>query len=274
MTAHRVSRWLVCWLVLSGPGCAHRAARAPDLLTQFSVIDALLAGNYDGSLTCGELRRHGDFGIGTFTALDGEMTVLDGVVYAIRSDGRVEQVPDSETTPFATVTFFDPDVAIGWSGGPVSYAVFQEQLRPHLPTPNHFYAVWVYGHFNRVKTRSVPRQAPPYPPLAEVTKRQSVFEFSDVEGTLVGFWSPPFVKGVNVPGWHFHFLTRDRTGGGHVLDFELRGGGIWLDGKSRATILLPETGAFLETDLAPDREDELHRVETDPMESAPAPDAK
>ena len=104
-------------LVLSAPGCVHRAARAPDFLTQFSVIDALLAGNYDGSLTCGELRRHGDFGIGTFDALDGEMTVLDGVVYAIRSDGRVEKVADSETTPFATVTFFDSDRVIGWSGG-------------------------------------------------------------------------------------------------------------------------------------------------------------
>jgi acetolactate decarboxylase len=262
---------LVLVWVLSGAGCVHRAARAPDLLTQFSVIDALLAGNYDGSLTCGALRRAGDFGIGTFDALDGEMTVLNGIVYAIRSDGRVEQVPDSETTPFATVTFFVPDVTIGWAGGALSYAAFQEELRRLLPTPNHFYAVWVYGRFNRVKTRSVPRQAPPYPPLAEVTKNQSVFEFSDVEGNLVGFWSPPFVKGVNVPGWHFHFLTRDRTGGGHVLDFEMRNGGTWLDGKSRITVLLPKAGDFLKTDLAPNREAELHRVETDPMKSVPAP---
>ena len=272
---HKLSGFLIAGLViLSDAGCVHRAARVPDVLVQYSVIDALLAGNYDGSLTCGELQRHGDFGIGTFGALDGEMTVLDGVMYAIRSDGRVERVRDSETTPFATVTCFKSDKAIGWAGGPLSYAAFQEDLRRQLPTPNHFFAVRVDGRFTGVKTRSVPRQAPPYPPLTEVSKHQSVFELADVEGTLVGFWSPPFVKGVNVPGWHFHFLTRDRTGGGHVLDFEMRSGQAWLDGKSRVTILLPETGAFLETDLAPDRAADLHQAETDPMKNAPAPAAK
>ena len=261
-------------LALVAPGCAHRAARGPDLVTQYSVIDALLAGDYNGSLSCAELRRHGDFGIGTFDKLDGEMTLLDGVVYAIRADGRVDRVAGAETTPFATVTFFKPD---RYEGRPVSglaYAAFQEELRRQLPTPNHFYAVWVYGRFHRVKTRSVPRQAPPYVPLAEVTKNQSVFEFADVEGNLVGFWSPPFAKGVNVPGWHFHFLTRDRKGGGHVLDFELRDGAAWLDGKSAVTVLLPDTGDFLRTDLAPDRAGELHRVEKDPMSASPAPPAR
>lgn len=259
---------------LLGPGCAHRAARRPDALVQYSVIDALLAGNYDGSLPCAELRRHGDFGIGTFDKLDGEMTLLGGTVYAIRGDGRVEKVRDTETTPFATVTFFKADRPEGQSMEGLTYGAFQADLRRQLTTPNHFCAVWVYGRFHRVKTRSVPRQAPPYIPLAEVTKDQAVFEFSDMEGYLVGFWSPPFVKGVNVPGWHFHFLTCDGTGGGHILDFELRDGVAWLDGKASVTVLLPDTGAFLQTDLAPDRAAELHRVETDPMKAVAAPGSR
>ncbi|HOW97892.1 MAG TPA: acetolactate decarboxylase [Kiritimatiellia bacterium] len=258
---------LAAGLALLAPGCAHRAARGPDLVTQYSVIDALLAGDYDGRLPCSELRRHGDFGIGTFDKLDGEMTLLGGAVYAIRADGRVEKAPGAETTPFATVAFFHPDQYEGRPLSGLTYAAFQEDLSRQLPTPNHFYAVWAYGRFHRVTTRSVPRQAPPYVPLAEVTKNQSVFEFTDVEGNLVGFWSPPFAKGVNVPGWHFHFLTRERTGGGHVLDFELRDGAAWLDGKSAVTVLLPDAGDFLRTDLAPDRAEELRRVETDPLKA-------
>ncbi|MCA1738575.1 MAG: acetolactate decarboxylase, partial [Actinobacteria bacterium] len=38
----------------------------------------MLDGNYDGELTFAELGARGDFGLGTFDALDGEMIGLDG----------------------------------------------------------------------------------------------------------------------------------------------------------------------------------------------------
>lgn len=252
------------WCVALAMGGGSRAvAQDRDQLMQVSVIDALLAGEYDGLMTCGELKQYGDFGIGTFDQLNGEMTVLDGEVYAVRPDGEVQRVAAEETTPFAVVTPFDADQVIRWARGPISYADFQKQLQPHLPTLNHFYAVRVDGHFNRMKTRSVPRQEPPYPPLLEVVARQSEFNFEQVEGTLVGFWSPPFVKGVNVPGWHFHFLNTERTAGGHVLDFEFQAGQVTLDATPRIYIWLPETGSFLRTNLEPDREGDLHTVEKD-----------
>jgi acetolactate decarboxylase len=35
-----------------------------------------------------ELLRHGDFGLGTFNRLDGEMLVNDGVCYQLRCSSR------------------------------------------------------------------------------------------------------------------------------------------------------------------------------------------
>ena len=95
----------------------------------------------------------------------------------------------------------------------------------YCPPKTCFYAVMIQGEFSYVKTRSVPAQEKPYPPLAEVTKNQPTFEFTDVTGTMVGFRCPPYVTGINVPGYHLHFLTDDRTAGGHLLEFTVAPGG-------------------------------------------------
>jgi acetolactate decarboxylase len=40
---------------------------------------------------------------------------------------------------------------------------------------------------------------------------------ADIDGTLVGLWSPGF-HAFSVCGYHFHFLSRDRRHGGYRLD--------------------------------------------------------
>ncbi len=233
-----------------------------DALTQVSVINALLAGDYTGGMECGELTQYGDFGLGTFDALDGEMAVLDGRVYAIRADGRVREVEPSECTPFAAVTFFDADVAFDLVA--CDQSKLQEQLKARLPSENLFYAVRIRGTFDHVKTRSVPRQAPPYRPLAVAVQDQVTFEFKNIEGELIGFWTPAYAKSFNAPGWHFHFIAKDRSGGGHLLDVRVRAGRAQVDRISELIVKLPATESFLRADLAPDRGAELHRAETDP----------
>jgi acetolactate decarboxylase len=64
----------------------------------------------------------------------------------------------------------------------------------------------------------VPRQSPPYRGLAEVISDQHVFDLADVEGTMVGFRFPDYSEGIEVSGYHLHFITADRTRGGHVLE--------------------------------------------------------
>ena len=118
------------------------------------------------------------------------------------------------------------------------------------------------GVFSRLKTRSVPRQKKPYPRLVEVARKQPTFEFRNVKGTIVGFRCPAFVKGINVPGYHLHFITEDRTGGGHVLDFKLIKGEIGVDITPNFYLMLPAgEGVFEDLDLTVDREKELRKAE-------------
>jgi acetolactate decarboxylase len=246
----------------------HRRSAQPDLpdadalheVFQNSTINALLEGVYDGSMTYGELRRHGDFGLGTFNALDGEMVAVDGEFYQVKADGVAHPVTDGQRTPFATVLFFRP--TLRWPlTGPLDYEHFQTLVDGLMEGPNVFYAVRVDGRFASVTARSVPRQEKPYPPLAEVAKTQLVFHLGDVTGTLAGFRFPDFARGLIVPGFHLHFLTDDRKAGGHVLDMVLMRGELAIDASARFHLELPTAPTFLHSDLARDHGDALDRAE-------------
>lgn len=229
---------------------------------QASTINALLEGVYDGEVTFGELRQHGDFGLGTFNALDGEMIALDGEFYQVRSDGRARPVDDAQKTPFAVVQFFRPELEQPLNEE-LDYDQLQDELHKHHQSVNFFYAIRVDGLFSYVKTRSVPRQHKPYPSLVEVAREQPVFEFENVEGSLAGFRFPDYASGVNVPGYHLHFITRDRTAGGHVLDLRLKQGRLYVEHTANFHMELPEAGDFLGADLAKDQREAIHEAESE-----------
>ncbi len=231
-----------------------------DVLYQVSTIDALLQGVYDGVLPAGKLKTHGDFGIGTLDGLEGEMLALDGNYYQIKTDGIAYPVTEEMTTPFATVTYFEADNNFRLEK-PMNLTELEEYLDQNLPAENLFYAVKVEGNFSYLKARSVPKQEKPYPKLADAVSNQTVFEFENVSGTLVGFRTPEYVKGVNVPGYHIHFITKDRRSGGHVLDFRLDGGNASLDTTNAFFMELPTSGDFNKVELGKDLQAELETVE-------------
>jgi acetolactate decarboxylase len=236
-------------------GCQPQANR----ITQTSTIDALLAGAYDGQIQCGKLLKYGDFGIGTFDKLDGEMTVLDGKIYQIKSDGIVYRPSTDIKTPFATVCNFKPDSKFDLQN--LNFSSTQSFLDQKVPNQNLFLAVKITGTFKHVKVRSVPSQNKPYPPLVEVAKHQPVFEMNDVKGTIVGFRSPTFVKGINVNGCHFHFLSSQGRKGGHVLDFDLAEGKCEIDKCNELLLILPQNDLLKDVDLSKDKSQELQKVE-------------
>jgi acetolactate decarboxylase len=231
-----------------------------DTVFQVSTIGALLRGLFDGMVTVRQLRAHGDFGIGTFDALDGEMLVNEGVFYQIRSDGTCRRRSGAARSPFAAVTFFEADRTIPIAGLDVPDGV-DDALKAGLPTPNVFYAIRITGEFGYVKARSVPRQTKPYPSLTEVVKTQPVFEYRDLPGTLVGFRSPPFVEGLNVPGYHFHFIDAEGKVGGHVLECRLRTGTAQIDLTPSIHVTLPGSPAFYQLDLSTPNAQDVQRVE-------------
>jgi acetolactate decarboxylase len=240
--------------------CCLPAIAGQDTLVQVSTIDALLSGLYDGTMPIAELRQHGDFGIGTFDRLNGEMVMLDGIIYRVRSDGKVEVVSDTDTTPFAAVTFFESELRRDIVSG-TDFMMFQQWLDAQLPNLNLFYALRIEGQFRVMKTRSVPPQTKPYPALTEVARHQPEFEFEDVEGVIVGYRSPAFVKGIGVPGYHLHFLTSDRKAGGHILAFSVQKATVDVDRTSEILLRLPDSKAFSDVDLGQDRSADLKRVE-------------
>jgi len=236
-------------------------AQPDDALTQVSTIDALLTGVYDGEMTLADLAVHGDFGIGTFNALDGEMILMDSTFYQVLHDGNVATPSVSTTqTPFAMAHFFEAGQTFSLSSGVTADDV-KVEIDQHLPTKNIFYALKIHGTFASLEARSVPKQSKPYRPLADVVEDQSVFEFSDIEGTVIGFRSPPYSKGLNVPGYHFHFLSEDKQQGGHVLRFVTKQVVCEVDAISELSVLLPADEAFYSADLSRDQHAELTKVE-------------
>jgi len=231
-----------------------------DRLYQVSTSSALVEGVAEGAVDIGTLRKYGDLGLGTFEQLDGEMVVVDGRVFQVRSNGSVREVADEVMTPFATVARFRPDVEIvlkRCSHLSDLTDVF-DQLRP---TNNMFFSLRVERYFDYVRTRALCRMAPGTK-LVHAAAIQPEFEYRGVFGTMVGFWSPEYTKTLSIPGYHLHFLSDDHTGGGHLL--ECRGADltIQLQRGSRLNLVLPETSSFMDADLRRDPSEDLEKAET------------
>jgi acetolactate decarboxylase len=214
------------------------AQRSPHLIFQTSTIEALLEGAYDGDVTFGELSELGDLGLGTLDACDGEMIAIDGAFLRAALDGTVHPIEPSIRTPFAVVTFFEAGDAIAVDA-PLPFDRLVALMDRHASSDLPCQAVRLDGTFGRVRARSVPRQEKPYPPLVDVVAQQQVFELRDVPGTVVGFRFPDYAQGMNVAGYHLHFVTSDRSRGGHVLECDVRHGELRLDRSAELHLELP-----------------------------------
>jgi acetolactate decarboxylase len=177
------------------------------------------------------------------------MVMLDGNVYQITSEGRVVAIGDDALTPFACVTFYRP-LSHDEITSEMNYDDFLAFINSLLPSPNIFYAIRIDGWFSHVKARSVPKQEN-YRPLAEATKEQSIFSFSDVEGT----------PSVSVPGFHLHFLSSDRNHGGHVLECRPRNVRIGVQFISKLELSLPMSLDYLTEDFKRDVKQDLDKAE-------------
>ncbi len=245
------------WVCMGVAGCA---GPSRNTVYQTSTIDALLAGVYDGDLSLRELQQHGDFGIGTYDNLDGEMILLDGEFSQVKADGKVYSHSLDGETPFAAVCWFQPEKSIALSPGS-DVSAMEALMDREFPSQNGFLAIRIDGQFKTMRTRSVPAQKRPFPPLKEVAATQPVFDMENVSGTVLGFRCPPFVAGVNVPGYHLHFISQDRSRGGHILAFELVTGTAKVDVLDRFVMQLPRTEDFATVDLSRNRQQDLKGVE-------------
>jgi acetolactate decarboxylase len=204
-------------------------------------MDALMAGQYDPVVPVKDLHKYGDFGIGTFERLDGEMVMLNDTLFQILLDGTAGTAAVPDSTPFADIVKFRPDTAFD-PGKNIPLDSLKNNLNRMVPDKNRIYALRVSGSFTRVKTRSVPPQSKPYPALVDVVAtQQKITETASATGDIVGYYFPAFMKNVNVAGFHMHFISGDRKMGGHLFECLLTEGMVEWQSIGRFYMILPES---------------------------------
>jgi acetolactate decarboxylase len=235
------------------------AERVQHTLYQVSTATALVEGIYQGAVRVAALREHGNLGLGTFEGLDGEMVVVDGHFFQVRSDGSVKEVNENVLSPFAAVTAFSPDRSITLDDCP-DLSHLTSQFDTLRTSDNFFYALRADGIFDFIHARAM-RRTKEGIPLVQAAAVQPEFEFRNISGTLVGFWTPEYAKALNVPGYHLHFISADHTHGGHIL--QCRGKNLRLQSQREGDfhIVLPETDDFLKANLRRDPTTALAKAE-------------
>lgn len=231
---------------------------------QVSVIEALMQGVMEGVISIRELLAHGDFGIGTFEGLGGELIVLHGKAYNCRDDGTVVEADPASPVSFAQITCFDRYAPLHRIEGIGSTAELEEKLAAWtLEDPNIIYAV--KGHVNgaSVSIRSIGHQEPPYPSLSDAAASQKIFNFDNTDGTVLGFLFPRFMTNVNVPFWHFHFLSDGCDKGGHLLEMSAEAMNLQVYPIFEHTIRLPEGKSFSRMRMSNEKDMEKALKETE-----------
>ncbi len=235
-----------------------------EVINQVSLLQGLTFGDYNGSIPVARLKELGDIGIGTFDALNGELIMLEGVVYRAAYDGAIEIVADEETIPFSNVTFFDADEVIQLtdidSVGALKTALDKKVSESG---ENRFYMIKAEGTFSTMNVRSELPQTKPYKPLAVVLETdQTFFDYDNIQGTVVGLYCPAYMNDLNAVGWHFHFVSDDRLYGGHVLDLSAETIEVSIDRTDSFAMVLPDNEMFNTFDLTIDQSEDIKKVET------------
>ena len=231
----------------------------PNSLYVSSPVNALVQGILREDKTLAEILMHGNFGLGTFNDLDGEMVLVDNIFYQLKSDGSVEKADLSSASPYACVTHFESIEPISLSG-PSNYLDLQNSITKTMLSANLIYAIRVEGLFSSIHARSVPKQHC-YRPLVDVAGEQVEFNFQSIAGQLVGYWTPDFMGSVTVPGFHLHFLSEDKLHGGHLLGCMLESATLWLQPIDQLTLDLPHSTEYLEAELIKDTFSALNKAE-------------
>jgi len=226
---------------------------------QISTTNALIDGIQNKAVTVGDLRAHGDFGLGTFADFAGEMVVIDGSFICVPGEGLPRPAEESDPVPFAVISTFHADTT-SQSGSVDGFGELASRLDSQRSSDNFFYAVRIHGDFSKVHTRAV-CPVKPGVGLAQAAQSQVEFHFEDVTGSIVGFWFPAYAGTLNVVDWHLHFISDDRSAGGHLLDLAAEDLTIELQTMEDLHVSLPETQEFMRATLNFDASAALEQAE-------------
>ncbi len=231
---------------------------------QVSTLQALMLGYTKSVITVEELLKHGDIGLGTFENVDGEMIVLDGHCYQAKSDGTISEAGSATGVPFCAVAHMLPD-----GEADLENVSSIDDLKRFLDITideafalNSMHIVRVDGLFNKVMARSEDGVISRHVELKDILENnQQDFCFENIRGSLVCIYFPDYMDGINAPGWHLHFVSEDKTCGGHVFDIDLKSGKASFSRKTNIEIKFPSTAEFDTYALKNASQDDIKKVE-------------
>ncbi|WP_143306473.1 acetolactate decarboxylase [Chitinophaga vietnamensis] len=233
-----------------------------DFMYQYSFMDALLAGVYDGNLFLRELKNWGDFGIGTLNGLEGELIIYEGKVFKTQENGAIKDFAENDLTPFAIVKYFNRSDSFFVSIDSMDYHTLKTEIDKRV-IKNKMYAVCLRGTFSMIHARSVTLARRPYLEMAAHISNggQKEYWYTNIEAICVGFLLPQHIGSINVPGYHLHFISEDLQVGGHVFDFRADKLEVSLDSVKGYIIELNTHPDFYRTDFSKDRKSDMTEVE-------------
>lgn len=224
-------------------------AKQPNTLFQSGTLINLSNGVLDGSDTLYETNKYGDFGLGTINGAKGEMVMLDGKIYLSDSYGNAKKISADEKTPFAMIVHFQPKIILNLHNIN-NIEELERSIDQHILGANYFYAIKIEGVFSEIKARSFDQQHKPYQPFPEwLKKHEHIFYSNNTLATVVGFRSPDFSSNISFPGYHFHFISSDKTKAGHVYDLKIKEAKVSIEIIKDFHLLLPNTTNFQSSDL-------------------------
>lgn len=231
---------------------------------QVSTLQALALGYSRAVISAGDLLKEGDTGLGTFEDVNGEMIVMDGHCYRADQNGNVTMVAPETGVPFAAVAKLYGEQQFLLKGIK-DIASLRKELTGKIEEVfglNSMHIVRIDGEFEMVDARSEAPYRSHHITLKDVLDQtQKEFIFENIRGSLVGVYFPDYLDSINMPGWHLHFLSEDRSKGGHVFDVSIREGIVKVDKISNIYINLPEDAAFDTYALKQNLKDEIKSVE-------------
>ncbi len=208
-----------------------------DNIFQYSTKNILLAHDYNGDITAEEIKEKGDFGLGTFNMFDGEMVLFDGNVFQAKTNGEINDMPSETLSPYVVAKFFNPDTSFSLPNN-ISLDSVKILLNPLVDNLLAPLAIKMTATFKTLKSRSVDKVSDESITLTEIIANQTEFDFTNVTGTVIGFWFPDYFDGVNFTGFHMHVLLDDLSGGGHLLDCTFQSVSVEIDYASGLDVAL------------------------------------
>ncbi len=231
---------------------------------QVSTLQALALGYSKKVITVEELLKHGNTGLGTFENVDGEMIVVDGKCFRSTEDGSVVEAGNDMGTPFCAVATLNKERTFEF-GAVSDIEAIRELLTIKIEEQfglNSMHVVRIDGLFPKIDARSeAPYESHHVTLKTILSQNQTSFLYENIRGSLVGVYFPDYMDGINMPGWHLHFISEDRSKGGHVFNLEMQEGTVYLDKISRIEIQIPREAAFDTYSLKEASEDEIKKVE-------------